>query len=110
MTRTSHGDGSNDPDRRSEGLGGERVARARNQLAVARTVLAELDRVLPAGTTSVDEQLAGELRRLSGLLAEIARPFGGEGVSSPPRSRPLLLRAVPRADFAVHIRQVGRRS
>lgn len=110
MTGTSHGDGAIGPDRDNERLAGEGVAKVRSQLAVARALLAELDRELPAGTTSIDEQLACELRRLGGLLVELARPFGSEGVAPPLPRRPRLVLAVPRAELSVRVRQVGRRA
>ena len=105
MTRTKHAPGTINPDRRTELSFREHVTLARSQLAIARTLLAELDRILPVGTAAVDEQLAGELRRLSCLLVEIAQPFGGEAVSSRP-----LLRALPRPGVALGVRRAGRRS
>ena len=107
MTRTTREQGTIDHVRTKEPLAPERVACARGQLAVARTLLEEVDRVLPPGTKAVDEHLADELRRLASLLLGIVRPFDEARVAAPPRFERLLLRSARNVSAALRLRQAG---
>ena len=111
MTHTLQGDGAGDDEANfAPRLDGDQVTRVRRQAAVARSVLAELERALAAGTTAVDEQLADELRRLGAMLLEVVPPEVQTRVSAVPRSGPVLVRSARPVEMPMPLRTRGMRS